>query len=235
MIKMEGITKLYKGTDYETVALNNVSFCIGKGDFVAIMGPSGSGKTTLLHLIGGINEPTEGKYILDGKDVSHYKGDKLTKLRKNYISFVFQNFALLPNYTVFENMEIPLLAKNISKKERKQRIMDILKNIGLENVVNKTPSQLSGGQQQRIGIARAVVSGNDILLADEPTGALDQKTGKEIMDMFEDINKEGKTVIVVTHDVKVAERANRVLYIEDGCLRELTKQERLLLQSQAVR
>lgn len=221
MIKMEGITKLYKGTDYETVALNNVSLCINKGDFVAIMGPSGSGKTTLLHLIGGINEATEGKYLLDGKDVSQYKGDKLTELRKQYISFVFQNFALLPNYTVFENMEIPLLAKNINKKERKQRIMEILESIGLQDMINKIPSQLSGGQQQRIGIARALVSGNDIVLADEPTGALDQQTGQEIMDLFDDINKQGKTVIVVTHDSKVADRANRLLYIEDGNLQEL--------------
>ncbi len=221
MIKMEGITKLYKGTDFETFALNNVNLHIQKGDFVVIMGPSGSGKTTLLHLIGGINEATEGKYILDGKDVSQYKGDKLTELRKNYISFVFQNFALLPNYTVFENMEIPLLAKNINKKERKKRIMEILESVGLQDLINKIPSQLSGGQQQRIGIARALVSGNDIVLADEPTGALDQKTGQEIMDLFDSINKQGKTVIVVTHDSKVADRANRLLYIEDGCLREL--------------
>lgn len=221
MIQMEGISKLYKGTDYTTVALENVHLHIDRGDFVAIMGPSGSGKTTLLHIIGCMNSPTAGTYLLDGQDVTSCKSVELAELRKKYISFVFQNFALMPNYTVFENMEIPLLAKNVGKKERKQRIISVLRELGLENLINKFPAQISGGQQQRVGIARALVSENEIVLADEPTGALDQHTSEELMDLFDKVNKAGKTVILITHDSKVAERAKRLLYIKDGSLQEV--------------
>lgn len=219
MIQLNGVSKLYKGTDYTTIALEDVDLHVEKGDFVAVMGPSGSGKTTLLHIIGCMNTPTEGEYFLDGKDISHCSAKEMARFRKEYISFVFQNFALMPNYTVFENMEIPLLAKNVGKKERKEKIMDMLAELGLKELANKLPSQISGGQQQRVGIARALVSENEIILADEPTGALDQNTSKDIIDLLEKINGTGKTIIIITHDPKVAARAKRQIYIEDGHLR----------------
>lgn len=216
MIELNDVTKIYNGSDYETVALNCVNVTIEKGDFIAVMGPSGSGKTTFLNIIGCMDNPTSGKYYLNGEDVSEYSSRKLTGLRKNHIGFIFQNFALLQDYTIYENIEVPLLAKNIRKGERKQRMSMVMELLGIENLGNKLPSQLSGGQQQRVAIARVLAADNNIILADEPTGSLDQNTSKDLMDIFSQLNDNGKTVIVITHDAKVAEYAKRVIEIIDG-------------------
>lgn len=218
MIQLQDVSKVYEGSDYKTVALDQVNLTIEEGEFLAVMGPSGSGKTTLLNIIGCMDSPTEGKYLLMEKDIAGYKEKELTEVRKEHVSFVFQNFALMPDYTVFENVEIPLLAKNVNRKDRKKIIMDKLEMIGIASLANKLPSQISGGQQQRAAIARALAADNPIILADEPTGALDQHTSMELMDVLERINQEGKTIILITHDQKVADRAKRIIYIVDGHL-----------------
>ena len=220
MIKLQNVTKIYEGSDYKTTALDEVNLVIEKGEFLAIMGPSGSGKTTLLNIIGCMDTPSSGSYFLDGEDVSKYSSTKLTGIRKNYISFVFQNFGLLQDYTVYENIEVPLLAKNVWRSERKQRMDEKMKLLGIEGMGNKLPSQLSGGQQQRVSIARVLAADNPILLADEPTGALDQNTSRELMELFCKLHEEGKTIVVITHDPYVAEYADRKLQIVDGMLRE---------------
>lgn len=223
MIQLQNVSKIYKGSDYKTLALNDINLLIEEGEFLAIMGSSGSGKTTLLNIIGCMDSPTEGKYFLSGKDVAGCKECELTEIRKEHISFVFQNFALMPDYTVYENVEIPLLAKNIKRKERKKVVVEKLKMMGVGDLVNKLPSQISGGQQQRVAIARALVADNSVILADEPTGALDQKNSMELMDILEKINQSGKTIILITHDQKVADRAHRVIHIVDGCLSDEDK------------
>ena len=220
MIKLQNVTKIYEGSDYKTTALDGIDLVIEKGEFLAIMGPSGSGKTTLLNIMGCMDTPTNGSYFLDGEDVSKYSSAKLTGIRKNYISFVFQNFGLLQDYTVYENIEVPLLAKNVRRSERKQRMDEKMKLLGIEGMGNKLPSQLSGGQQQRVSIARVLAADNPILLADEPTGALDQNTSRELMELFCKLHEEGKTIVVITHDPYVAEYADRKLQIVDGMLRE---------------
>ena len=220
MIKLQNVTKIYEGSDYKTTALDEVNLVIEKGEFLAIMGPSGSGKTTLLNIIGCMDTPSSGSYFLDGEDVSKYSSTNLTGIRKNYISFVFQNFGLLQDYTVYENIEVPLLAKNVRRSERKQRMDEKMKLLGIEGMGNKLPSQLSGGQQQRVSIARVLAADNPILLADEPTGALDQNTSRELMELFCKLHEEGKTIVVITHDPYVAEYADRKLQIVDGMLRE---------------
>lgn len=218
MIVLENVTKIYEGTDYRTVALDDASLKINDGDFFAVMGPSGSGKTTFLNIIGCMDNPTSGKYYLNDEDVTSYTAAKLTEIRKNHVSFVFQNFALMPDYTIYENIEVPLLAKNIKKKERKLLMEEKMEQLGISGLGNKLPSQLSGGQQQRAAIARALVSGNPIILADEPTGALDQNTSHELMELFCELNEEGKTIILITHDTTVATYANRIVKIVDGKL-----------------
>ena len=220
MIQLQDVTKVYEGSDYKTTALDGVNLKIEKGEFLAVMGPSGSGKTTLLNIMGCMDTPSSGSYFLDGEDVSKYTSTKLTGIRKNYISFVFQNFGLLQDYTVYENIEVPLLAKNVRRSERKQRMDEKMKLLGIEGLGNKLPSQLSGGQQQRVAIARVLAADNPILLADEPTGALDQNTSRELMKLFCKLHEEGKTIIVITHDPHVAEYADRRLQIIDGVLRE---------------
>ena len=220
MIELQNVTKIYEGSDYKTTALDGIDLVIEKGEFLAIMGPSGSGKTTLLNIMGCMDTPTNGSYFLDGEDVSKYSSAKLTEIRKDYISFVFQNFGLLQDYTVYENIEVPLLAKNVRRSERKQRMDEKMKLLGIEGLGNKLPSQLSGGQQQRVSIARVLAADNPILLADEPTGALDQNTSRELMELFCKLHEEGKTIVVITHDPHVAEYADRKLQIVDGMLRE---------------
>lgn len=216
MIKLINATKIYRGSSYETTALDNINIIINEGDFLAVMGPSGSGKTTFLNIIGCMDKLTSGKYYFNDIDISNYSSAQLTDIRKNYIGFVFQNFALIQDFTIYENIEIPLLAKNIKKKERKSRMEDTMEMLGIMGLGNKLPSQLSGGQQQRVAIARTLVSGNNIIMADEPTGALDQNTSWELMDIFCKLNKKGKTIIIITHDCKVAEYAKRIVRIEDG-------------------
>ena len=222
MISINDVTKVYEGSDYKTVALDNVNLTIEEGDFLAVMGPSGSGKTTFLNIIGCMDSPTTGQYLLNGEDVSNYSSARLTEIRKNHIGFVFQNFALLPDYTIYENIEVPLLAKNIRRRERKARMEECMELLGIQGLGNKLPSQLSGGQQQRVAIARVLVANNPIILSDEPTGALDQQTGREIMYIFSSLNERGKTIIVITHDKNVALYAKRIIQIIDGKIHEDT-------------
>lgn len=217
MIRLVDVKKTYKNGEDTINAVDGITMDIADGEFVAIMGSSGSGKSTLLNIIGCMDEMTEGEYYLDETSVHGNKMKNLHKIRKNNISFVFQNFALMNHYSVFENVEIPLLASNIKKKDRKKIIEEKLKLLGIYELRNKVPTKISGGQQQRCAIARALVSDNNVILADEPTGALDKKTGEEIISLLKEINKkQGKTVIVVTHDEKVAKNADRVIVIEDG-------------------
>ncbi|MCI8410270.1 MAG: ABC transporter ATP-binding protein [Lachnospiraceae bacterium] len=218
LIELKNVSKEYKMDSGETgtKALNDVSLVIHKGEFVAIMGTSGSGKSTLLNMIGAMDDMTSGEYYFNGKIIDNKNNREIYLFRKEHISFVFQNFALMDHYTVFENAELPLRAKNISKKQRKKIVMEQLKKLGIEELAEKMPRQLSGGQQQRCAIARALASGNDVILADEPTGALDSQNSKEIMEIFKELNKEGKTIIIVTHDENVARETQRIIKIEDG-------------------
>lgn len=216
MIKLTDVTKIYGTEENGTKALDNVSLTINDGEMIAIMGTSGSGKSTLINLLGGMDTLTSGTYLYNGTDVGNMKLSELHKFRKNNISFVFQHFALMNHYTVFENVEVPLRAKRIKRARRKEIVMEKLKMLGIEELAKKLPVQISGGQQQRCAIARALAADNQLILADEPTGALDSKTGKEIMDIFTDIKHLGKTVIIVTHDNKIADRCERIVRIEDG-------------------
>lgn len=216
ILELKNITKIYGKGDSETKALAGVDLTIEKGDFCAIMGPSGSGKSTLLNILGCMDTPTSGEYILKGQDVSKMKNKQLSKLRNQVISFVFQYFALMDEYTVFDNIMLPLNCQKYTYKEKKDRVNYYMKRLGIEKYAKKKPTQLSGGQQQRVAIARALVSNADIILADEPTGALDSTTGEELMELLQEINESGKTLILVTHNEKVAEKCNYVIYIEDG-------------------
>lgn len=203
----------------ETVhALAGVSFDIHQGEYVAIMGPSGSGKSTLMNLIGALDRPSSGQYFLAGQDVATLSPDKTAEFRNNHIGFVFQSFNLLGRTTALGNVELPMIYKGLPAKERRNRARDMLTAVGLGERTGHRPTQLSGGQQQRVAIARALANRPSILLADEPTGALDQKTGQEILALFDSLNDQGLTIIVVTHDPGVAERARRVLSFRDGKL-----------------
>ena len=205
MIQLNNVVKIYnKGTSSAVAALNGVTLTIGDGEFVSIMGPSGSGKSTLLHILGCMDTMTEGEYELDGIRVQDLKPEQLHKIRGSKISFVFQQFALMNTYTVFENVELPLLSQKVGKKERKRIVNEKLNQLGIADLSRKLPGKISGGQQQRTAIARALASGSSIILADEPTGALDQHTSQEVMEVLKEINEEGKTIIIVTHDPNIA-------------------------------
>lgn len=216
VIELEKIGKTYGKGESATQALSNVSLKIEEGEFWSIMGPSGSGKSTLLNILGCMDVPTEGNYFLKGEKINDYTAKQLSRVRNQTISFVFQQFALLNEYSVYDNIELPLFCRKLSRKERRERIDYYMKRLGIEGLGKKKPTQISGGQQQRAAIARALVTEADIILADEPTGALDQKTGAELMGLLQEINEEGKTILLVTHDEKVANCAKRRLYIEDG-------------------
>lgn len=200
------------------LAIKDISLNIEEGEFVAIMGASGSGKSTLLNVIGCMDVMTEGEYYFNEIPIHSITKGKIHKFRKEHISFVFQNFALMQHYNVYENVELPLVARNMAKKKRKQIVMEQLERMGIADLSKKLPSQISGGQQQRCAIARALASGNELILADEPTGALDSGTSKEIMDIFEEMNRNGKTIVLVTHDMNVANRTKRIIEIKDGML-----------------
>ncbi len=220
MIKLENVTKIYGKDGSKTVALDGVDLEIKDGEMVAIMGPSGSGKSTMLNIIGAMDDLTDGKYFFGDEEVSSLRGNKLHEFRKNNISFVFQNFALMNNYTVFENVELPLLSKRLSSRKRKEIVNEKLKIMGIDDLAKKYPTKISGGQQQRCAIARALASGNELILADEPTGALDRKTGEDIMEAFTKLNEMGKTVIIITHDEHVANKCQRIIHINDGKVTE---------------
>ncbi len=214
-IEFKNVSKIYKMGKIDVTALNDVSFNIEKGEFVAIMGPSGSGKSTMLNLIGCLDAPTSGDYYLDGIDIKRFKDDNLAYIRLEKIGFVFQNFNLLTKLTALENVELPLIYAG-SVKDRRKKALDALRAVGLENRKDHKPIELSGGQQQRVAIARALVNNPSIILADEPTGNLDSKSGKEIMDLLVDLNRKGITIIMVTHDENVASYAKRVIKLKDG-------------------
>lgn len=216
MIKLENVSKVYKTGDLEVMALSGVNLTIEDGQMLAIMGPSGSGKSTMLNILGLMDNVTSGDYYIDDVKINELKGNKKHDFRKNHISFVFQNFALMNRYNVFENIELPLLAGKAKKSERKKIVEHNMELVGIKELAKKYPHQLSGGQQQRCAIARALASGNDIILADEPTGALDQKTGQDIIDIFKKVNELGKTVIIITHDSNVANQCKKTIHIVDG-------------------
>ena len=216
MIRLENISKEYKVDKQKIRVLNNINLEIKDNEFIAIMGASGSGKTTLLNIIGCMDKASYGTYYLDDRLVSSLNDNELSDIRTKKITFVFQNFALMDKYTAYENIELPLVAKKVKKKERKQKILEVAKQLGIENQLNKLPTQMSGGQQQRIAIARSLVSGANIILADEPIGALDNKNGIELMKILKELNELGKTIVLVTHDVEIAKNAKKIIYIKDG-------------------
>ena len=216
MIRLENITKIYNEKVDDTKALDDVSLKIEDGEFISVMGASGSGKSTLLKIIGCMDTPTAGKYFLDDTEVTAASRSQVHKLRKEKIGYVFQHFALMDYYTAYENIELPLLAANVKRKERKRIILKQMEHLGILSEKDKLPGKMSGGQQQRVAIARALVTNADIILADEPTGALDQKTGHEVLELLKEINKSGKTVIIVTHDEGIAKMTDRIITISDG-------------------
>lgn len=214
MISISGITKTYHTGDVETQALKNVSFRVAKGEFVAVMGPSGSGKSTLMHILGCLDTPTEGSYVLDGSDVSDLKDDALAQIRMQKVGFVFQSFNLLPRSTVLRNVMLPLRYRG--DHNAKERSEAVLQSVGLEEKFESKPNQLSGGEAQRVAIARALVADPAIILADEPTGNLDTATSKDIMAIFKNLNEAGRTIIVITHERDVAAYAGRTITLRDG-------------------
>ncbi|MGM5470782.1 ABC transporter ATP-binding protein [Flavobacteriaceae bacterium LMO-SS05] len=208
----------------ETVhVLKGIDLDIDKGEYVAIMGPSGSGKSTLMNLLGCLDTPTAGTYILNGKDVSQMSDDELAEIRNKEIGFVFQTFNLLPRTTALDNVALPMVYAGVSKKDRTERATQVLSDVGLSDRMDHRPNQLSGGQRQRVAVGRALVNKPSIILADEPTGNLDSKTGIEIMNLFEDIHKAGNTIIVVTHEEDIASHAQRVIRLRDGIIESDTR------------
>ena len=216
LIELAALWKTYDTGDVAVDALRGIDLVVERGDYLAIMGPSGSGKSTLMHIIGCLDSPTKGSYKLDGSEVSTYSSGKLAELRNRFIGFVFQSFNLLPRASLLRNVELPLLYGGVASVERNRRAMQMLDQVSLADRAKHRPSQLSGGQRQRAAIARALVTEPALLLADEPTGNLDQTTGNEVMDIFDALNGIGQTVILVTHDPNVAAHAKRVVRIVDG-------------------
>ena len=216
MIKIENLIKTFRTSEIETIALNNVSLEVEDKEFVAIMGPSGCGKSTLLNILGLLDNPTEGNYYLDGKEVGHLKEKERTGVRKGNIGFVFQSFNLIDELNVFENVELPLTYLHIPAEKRKEMVNKILERMNISHRAKHYPQQLSGGQQQRVAIARAVVSNPKIILADEPTGNLDSKNGQEVMELLTELHKEGTTIVMVTHSQRDAGFAQRVINLFDG-------------------
>ena len=218
MLEIKKITKVYKMGEVLVNALRGVSFHIDKGQFVAIMGPSGSGKSTLMHIIGCLDHPTEGSFIMDGEDISKVNDNKLAEIRNKKIGFVFQQFNLLARTTILYNVEVPLIYAGVNSKKRKKLAEQALENVGLSNRLKHRPNEISGGEIQRAAIARALVNNPLIILADEPTGNLDSKNGEEIMKIFNKLNQEGHTIIMVTHELEVAKYAQRIIHLHDGLI-----------------
>ena len=216
MIQLDNIKKVFQTEEVETWALRNISLEVKEGEFVAIMGPSGCGKSTLLNIIGLLNNPTSGSYLLDGKDVSTLKESERTLIRRGMIGFVFQSFNLIDELNVVENIELPLLYMGVSGKERRKRAEDVMERVAISHRAKHFPSQLSGGQQQRTAIARAILPHPKLILADEPTGNLDSKNGKEVMELLSELYKEGTTIVMVTHSLHDANYADRIINMFDG-------------------
>ena len=216
MIKVANLSKIYKNDSVETVALNKISFNVSEGEFVAIMGPSGSGKSTLMHILGALDSPTSGIYLLDGEDVNKLSDDELAEIRNKKIGFIFQAYNLLPRITSLKNVALPMYYAGVSKKERIEKAKKFLTMVGLEDRMDHTLSQLSGGEQQRVAIARALSMDPKILLADEPTGNLATGQSLEIMEIFTRLNKEGHTIVMITHEQNIAKFAKRIISLQDG-------------------
>ena len=219
IIKTENLTKDYETGSQVVSALKGINLSVEKGEFLSIMGPSGSGKTTLMNIIGCLDSPTNGSYFLNDKSVSKLDDDELAKIRNDEIGFVFQSFHLLARNTAFDNVMLPLKYAGISKEEATKRSNHVLDLVGLSSRAKHTPSELSGGQQQRVAIARALVNEPSILFADEPTGNLDSKTGQDVMKIFKDLNKNGQTIILITHEDSIAKQSNRIITIMDGLIK----------------
>ena len=218
--QMTGITKSYWMGDEWSPVLRGIDLTIQKGEFLSVLGPSGSGKSTLMNIIGCLDTPTSGEYILHGRRVDDLEPDELARIRNREIGFIFQSFQLLPRQDALSNVELPLVYAGMPRQQRRERAAEMLRRVGLENKMDHLPNQLSGGQQQRVAIARALATNPTILLADEPTGALDQKTGHQVMDLFHELHDEGRTIIMITHDLNIARHARRVVHIIDGELTE---------------
>lgn len=221
ILNMQDIVKCYYLGGEEQIVLKNVNLKINEGEFISILGPSGSGKSTLMNIIGCLDVPTSGTYVLADEDVENLDEKELARIRNREIGFVFQSFQLLPRLNALENVELPLIYAGITPHERKQKATLMLERVGLKDKMRNYPNQLSGGQMQRVAIARSVVTEPTILLADEPTGALDQKTGNQIMELFEELNKEGRTIVMITHDINIAKHGKRIVNILDGELTEM--------------
>ncbi len=218
MLEIKKIKKIYQMGKVKVEALRGVSFYIDKGEFVAIMGPSGSGKSTLMHIIGCLDKPTEGNFVIGGKDVSKLNDDRLAEIRNKSIGFVFQQYNLLSRTSILHNVEIPLIYAGLKSKQRRKLAMQALESVGLGDRVKHKPNEISGGEKQRAAIARALVNDPLIILADEPTGNLDTKTGEEIMKIFYKLHQQGNTVIMVTHEPEVARHARRIIHLRDGLI-----------------
>jgi putative ABC transport system ATP-binding protein len=229
LVEIRDVHKVYKRDSFDVPVLNGVSLDVPRGDFLALMGPSGSGKTTLLNLIAGIDRPTRGQVIVDGKEISKFNETKLATWRAAHVGFIFQMYNLIPVLNAFENVELPLLLTHLKKRERREHVQAALSIVGLAERMTHYPRQLSGGQEQRVAIARAIVTDPTILVADEPTGDLDAKSAHEILDLLQTLNAEhGKTIIMVTHDPKAADRARHVLHLDKGVLVEAAEEPRAM-------
>ena len=218
MIEVSHLSKIYRNDSLETLALDDVSFGIEKGEFVAIMGPSGSGKSTLMHILGALDKPTGGKYFLEGKNISRFDDDQLAEIRNKKIGFVFQSFNLLPRYSAKRNVILPMIYADVPKEEREKRAREFLKMMGLEERIDHTPAQLSGGEKQRVAIARALACSPSLILADEPTGNIATHQANEVMRIFEGLNERGHTLVVITHEEDIGACAKRIITIKDGRL-----------------
>lgn len=216
IIDVSHLTKVYQTGDVETVALSDISFTVKKGEFIAVMGPSGSGKSTLMHILGALDTPSSGTYILDGADISKLSKDELAEVRNKKIGFVFQAFNLLPRTTALKNVALPMLYAGIPRAERMKRAQALLKEVGLADRMNHTSNQLSGGQMQRVAIARALAMEPSIILADEPTGNISTVQSGEIMKIFQELQKKGHTIVMITHEPSIAQFAQRIMHIRDG-------------------
>lgn len=228
ILELNGIYKNYLTGDFEVPVLKDINLGVEQGEYLAIMGPSGSGKSTLMNIIGCLDKPTQGQYLFDGVDISKQSDSSLSEIRNKGIGFVFQNFNLLPRQTALENVELPLLYAKVKKRKRREIAKEALRKVGLGDRMDFYPTQLSGGQKQRVAIARAIANSPKILLADEPTGALDSKSGDQVMELFSQLNEEGMTIVMITHEKAIADCANSTVVIYDGELRSMDDFEQIL-------